>query len=223
MKNLFKILSISLLVLSFTSCEDDEEAVEVKDYGLKTFSADYNYTESTYMDQVFFSFSDSLLGTASQDEDDWTQFYLIPDSSATNYTSDFIDDWDLVFTNYTANLGTDDSPFAYNVTGILINQEKSIEVGSFEYTDSEDDDDISTAFTDLSLSDIDTLSYLTDVDAIGYDWKSLDRTTYTYTVNTNYWYIVKLDDETYYKLRIISFYGETTDERIATIQYQLMQ
>lgn len=219
-KKLLKYFFVAMVVFSFASCDDDDEQIDVKDYGLKTFSADYNYSNKTYMDQVYFSFSDSLLGTATQETDDWTTFYLISDSSQYNVTSDYVSDWDLVFSNYTILLN---GYYVHSVTGVLINSEENIKVGSMEYTDSEDEDAISSAFTGLSISDIDTISYSSDVDAIGYSWKSLDHTTYVYSVNTNYFYFLKLDEETYYKLRFISFYGASTDERIATIQYQLMQ
>lgn len=221
-KKLITICTIAILAFSISSCDDEDEKIVVKDYGLKTFSADYNYSSGTYYDQVYFSFADSLIATATYDTDDWTQFYLIPDSAATNYTSD-VEGWDLVFTNYTANLGTEAEPFAHSVTGVLINTETEIEVGFFEYTEYDDSDSIASAFVDISLSDIDTISFSTDADAIGYDWKTYTHSSGTYTVSTNYFYFVKLDDDTIYKLRFTIFYGESTSERIATIQYQLLQ
>lgn len=221
MKKLVLLMTMAIS-LAFVSCDDDDDIVEVKDYDLKTFSANYNYTDGSYLDQIYFSFTDSLIAKATYDTDDWTQFYLIPDSAATNYTSD-IQGWDVVFTNYTTNLGTDTEPFAHNVTGALINIEEGIEVAFMEYMEYDNTDSISKAFVNLSLADVGSLDYSTESDAIGYTWKSLDHTTFTFTVSTNYFYIVKLNEEDYYKLRFVSFYGSTTSERIATIEYQLMQ
>lgn len=224
MKTLYKYLFIAMLAFTFASCDDDDEAIEVKDYNVKTFSADYNYTDESYMDQVYFSFTteDSLVATYTNGTTGWTDFNIYSGSDSYNITTD-VEGWDLVFTNYTANLGTTDSPYEHAVTGVLINTSENIEVASMEYTDSENSDTISTAFVALSLSDVSSLEYSADIDAIGYGWKTHDHSTHKYTVNPNYFYIVKLDSETYYKLRFISFYGSSTSERIATIQYQLMQ
>ncbi len=222
---LFFILLIGVMV----SCDDDDEPIAVKDYNLKTFSADYNYDpeaahgEVNYKNQVYFNLSTGEnVSTEVYGTDGWTHFYLIEDSAATNFTSD-VQDWDIVFTNYTTNLGTDDAPIPYGVTGVLINIEEGIEVASYIYEDSEDSNDISEAFVNLSLADVQGIDYSDDIDAIGHEWKTYDFDSKVYILSSNHFYIVKVDDENYYKVRFTSFYGESTDERIATIQYQLMQ
>lgn len=82
--------------------------------------------------------------------------------------------------------------------------------------------DLSAAFAALSLSDISGVSYSSDVDAIGYDWKTLDWSTFQYVVSDNWFYILEKGENTY-KLRFTSFYGNSTDERVMKIEYQLMQ
>lgn len=227
-KTTLKCLIFAMLTFAFASCDDDDEQMIVKDYGLKTFSANYNYDsnneDQAYQDQVYFSFTaeDSLVATYTYGEDGWTNFNIISTSDDYKITSD-VEGWDLVFTNYTTAMNSGGTIVEHAVTGALINTKESIEVGFMEYTDYSNTDSISSAFVSLTLDDIDTISYSTDVDAIGYDWKTFNHSNYQYTANSNYFYFVKLDDETYYKLRFTGFYGSSSDERIATIQYQLMQ
>lgn len=218
-----------MVVASLSACDSDDDVVEVKDYNLQTFEADLKYDSEVehgtvaYTQQVYFKFGESdTVATGLYGTDSWNQFYLLQDSAATNYTSD-VNDWDLVFTNYTDNLGTDEEPMAYNVTGVLINTDEEIEVGLYEYTDSEDSDEISAAFANLDLDAISGTVYSTDVDVIGYNWKSFDMSSYTYTVATNEFYLAKLSSGDIYKLHFVSFYGESTSERIIKIEYQLME
>ncbi len=222
----FTVILIAILLFSISSCEVEDELIIVTvselDYDLKTFSADYNYQDGTYYNQVYFSFTDSIIDTATYDTDEWTQFNLVANSDEYNDTSSVLG-WDLLFTNYTANLGTEESPYAYKVTGVLINITNNVEVGTMEYTEYTESDSITAAFVNLSLSDIDTITYSSDCDAIGYNWKTYTHSSGIYTLNKNYFYFVKIDEETIYKLHFISFYGSSTDDRVAKIQYQLMQ
>lgn len=218
--------------IATTSCSDDSDSqIEVKDSGLKTFAANLNYDanatygEVAYRNQVYFSFTaeDSLVATATYGTNSWTDFYLISDSAQYNITSKYVSNWDLVFTDYTALTTAMGVTIPYTVTGVLINASKDIQVASIDYTKSENSDSIASAFSNLKLSKVRDLSYSSDVDAIGYNWKAINMSTYLYSVNTNYFYIVKIDDATYYKMRFIGFYGSSTNERVATIQYQLMK
>jgi hypothetical protein len=218
-----------ILTVSIVACDDDDDKVEVKDYGQKTFKADLDYDteaahgEVAYKKQTYFSFSKGdTISTAIYGTDSWTSFYLLKDSAATNFTSS-VEGWDIVFSNYTANLGTEESPIAYRVTGVLTNINKDIEVAKYNYEEYTKTDSISKAFSNFTLADVSNLEFSTEIDAIGYGWKSVNMETLLYTLHTNYFYIVKLDAETYYKMRFVDFYGENTDERIAKIEYQLMQ
>jgi hypothetical protein len=217
-------LLLGVMGASIVSCSKNDEQIVQKDYGLKTFAANYNYTNGTYMNQVYFSFSDSLTGTATQGTSNWTNFYLISDSAQYNITSNYLSNWDVVFTSYTTSLASSSGGYvAYKVTGALINSKKKIQVALIKYTNSENTDSISSAFAKLKISDVSSLDYSSNVDAIGYNWKAIDMVTYAYKVSTNHFYIVKLSDGNYYKLRFIGFYGSSTNERVAKIQYQLMQ
>jgi hypothetical protein len=165
-----------------------------------------------------------LVGTATQGTSNWTNFYLISDSAQYNITSNYVKSWDIVFTNYTTSVASSaGSSVAYKVTGALINTKNKIQVALMQYTNSARADSISSAFAKLKIADVSSLNYSSNVDAIGYNWKAIDMTTYTYTVSANNFYILKLNNGSYYKLRFVSFYGSSTSQRIAKIEYQLMQ
>ncbi len=216
------ILGLVVLAAVFTACE--EEAVVVKDYGLNTFEADmaYNseasYGEVAYTAQVYFSFTDSLVGTGAYGEDTWVAFYTAEDSAAYNVTG-YYSAYDLVLTNYTTVIPYDTTYMEYGVTGVLLNTNQGLEVAVMEDTVSAD---YAEAFAALGLSDVSALSYSSQVDAIGYSWKSLNFATYLYDVSENLYYIIKKGEDTY-KLRFTGFYGTSTDERVIQFEYQLMQ
>jgi hypothetical protein len=95
-------------------------------------------------------------------------------------------DWDFVFTKYF----TDVSTSKYNVTGVL----------------SSDNITVATATGDTTNN----LSYSEAINTIGYNWKSLNYTTYTYEVDSNLKFYVKDKDEKIYKLYFTEFVGSST-------------
>ena len=95
-------------------------------------------------------------------------------------------DWDFVFTKYF----TDVSTSKYNVTGVL----------------SSDNITVATATGDTTNN----LSYSEAINTIGYNWKSLNYTTYTYEIDSNLKFYVKDKDEKIYKLYFTEFGGSST-------------
>ncbi len=228
------ILALTVAAALFSACSDDDEIVEVKDYGLKTFEADLKYTSipdpnggrptTTYAQQTYFAFGkEEAIAVAEIGTENWTKFNVFSKDSADYNISSDIEGWHLIFTNYTGNgANPGDDPVEYSLTGILHNAETDIKVAEMEYTESTEANDVSQAFAALSLTDVASLSYSTEPETIGRDWKKLNS-TFQYDVLSNKFYFVKLSNEDIYKLRVISFYGETTSNRIIKIEYQLMQ
>jgi hypothetical protein len=95
-------------------------------------------------------------------------------------------DWDFVFTKYY----TDVQNTKYNVTGVL----------------SSDNITVATATGDTANS----LSYSEEINTIGYNWKSLNYTTYAYEVDTDRKFYVKDKDEKIYKVYFTEFDGGST-------------
>lgn len=223
------ILTLTMAVALLASCSDDDEIVEIKDYDLKSMEVDLDYDseaaygEVAYKQQTYIDLeTESEVATGTYGDESWTDFYLVTDTSAYNASSD-VSDWDLVCTYYTEALEDEGETIPYGVAGVLINTEANIEVAKMEYSDSDDDTDISEAFADLELTDVSSLTYSTAANAIGYDWKTFSFSDMLYTVNTNWFYIIKLSSGDTYKLRFTGFYGSSTDERVVKFEYQLMQ
>ncbi|MCG8579302.1 MAG: HmuY family protein [Bacteroidales bacterium] len=240
MKKLLFAFAMATMGMGFTSCDDDEK-IEVKDYGMKTFEADLKYSStmhpdgypiSTYAQQTYFAFGNSeALALGELDTDSWTQFNVfdyagndmeVPEGYVVNKTSE-IEGWDLLFTKYHGTTQSGDgTSTGYDMTGILLNMEAGMKVAEIMYEESTDINAISEAFANLIISDVEGLSYSDDIETIGSDWKKLDFATFQYNVNTNKFFIIKMANGDHYKLRVISFYGETTAERIIKVEYALV-
>jgi hypothetical protein len=124
-------------------------------------------------------------------------------------------DWDLLFTQYTTLLFTNEGdPYPYLVTGVLIN-----EAGTLVAFDS------TMVFDDVVLDDVLYLDYSANLDAIGYDWKELygdiNSGDFYYKAQTNYNYFIRSKNGLYYKLRFIGFYDPETGEKgYPSFEYQ---
>ena len=123
--------------------------------------------------------------------------------------------WDLLFTQYTTLLFTDEGdPYPYLVTGVLIN-----EAGTQVAFDS------TMVFDDVVLEDVLYLDYSTNLDVIGYDWKELygdiNSGDFYYKARTNYNYFIRSKNGLFYKLRFIGFYDPETGEKgFPSFEYQ---
>jgi len=223
------ILALTVAAALFSACSDEDEIVEVKDYGLKSFEANLSYNseaahgEVAYKEQTYFAFGEeNAIGSGTFGTDSWTTFFLIPDTTAYNVTAS-VEDWDLLLSYYVEALEDEGEVVPYGVTGVLLNTEKGIRVAKLEYTDSEEETAITQAFANLALSEVSGLTFSSDINTIGHSWKAFDLSAMMYTVHSNWFYIVKMTNGDTYKLRFISFYGASTSERVIKFEYQLMQ
>ncbi|MCX6271184.1 MAG: hypothetical protein NTU44_08205 [Bacteroidetes bacterium] len=119
-------------------------------------------------------------------------------------------DYDLLFTQYTTLLYTDiGEAYPYLVTGVLINPNK-VKVCP----------DSLHSFETVTLDNVIDLHYSSNLDAIGYDWKSYDFNAGSYTVNSKLLYIIRDTEGYYFKLRFISFYNESGQKGYPVIEFQ---
>lgn len=124
------------------------------------------------------------------------------------------DSWDLMFTQYTTLLYTDEGEaYPYLVTGALINQATILSTL-----------DTTIAFNEVTREFAETLDLTDRLDIIGYDWKEIngDVTSgdITYTARANYIYIIRTSEGYYYKLRFVDFYNETGLKGYPKFEYQ---
>ena len=126
----------------------------------------------------------AVIANSNNSENTYNYFSLQSDSEV--IVEPAVSDWDFVFTKYY----TDVQNTKYNVTGIL----------------SSDNITVATAAGDATNS----LSYSEAINTIGYNWKSLNYTTYAYEVDSNLKFYVKDKDEKIYKLYFTQFDGGST-------------
>ena len=122
------------------------------------------------------------------------------DANSEVYPQD--DEWDLLFTNYTTQF---DPETPYLVSGVLTNH-PYIEV-AFDST---------LVYNEIDLGSVNTMSFSSDADVIGFDWKDYFFDAGYYVVNTELNYIIRRENN-YYKLRFLDFYnsvGETGNFKI---------
>jgi len=123
-------------------------------------------------------------------------------------------DWDLLFTQYTTLLITDEGdPYPYLVTGVLANY-SIIQVAQDTLYD----------FTYLSLDNAVNLSYSATQDEIGYDWKDIvgdvNSGNVSYVIVEGLNYVIRDREGFYYKLRFISFYNNSGEKGYPTFEFQ---
>ncbi len=127
----------------------------------------------------------------------------------------FATDWDLLFTQYTCFLFTNEGDkYPYLVTGVL--QKYNILEVAFDST---------MAFSDITIADTGGLDFSYEFDKIGYNWKELkgdiNSGNIRYEARLNYNYIIRDESHFFYKLRFVNFYDlKTGDKGYPTIEYQ---
>ena len=135
----------------------------------------------------------------------YKQFSFVSDS--VKQLEPIVSDWDLIFTQYTTMLYTNEGDvYPYLVTGAL-QQYNIVSVAL----------DTSLVFEDIDISDTLQLNFSTNFDKIGYNWKELigdvNSGAVSYQVRLNNNYIIKNRNSRYYKLRFVNFYNPSTDEK----------
>jgi len=112
--------------------------------------------------------------------------------------------WDILFTQYITTLFESNGNPAYNypVRGIYINP--------FKVEAVLDTVNSYSSITDLTIG---SYSFSSIQDYIGYNWKSVEvnqsANSATYNVRKNYSYVIKDNEEQYYKLRFLSFVNDS--------------
>ena len=124
--------------------------------------------------------------------------------------------WDLLFTQYTTLLYTDEGEaYPYLVTGTLINEKGTLV--AFDST---------MVFEDIVVEDALTMNFQDQLDIIGYDWKALvgDPTgggDFYYQAQSHWNYIIRSKEGIFYKLRFTGFYDQDTGEKgYPTFEFQ---
>lgn len=119
--------------------------------------------------------------------------------------------WDIEFTKYKHIFyNITKEPFPYLVTGAISNRNNVLVAK-----------DTVAYYYDINWEYCKNKVFSDNSDAIGYDWKSFDRSgNLTYTVNSHYNYIVKTTEGHYYKLRFLDFYNENREKGYPKFEFE---
>lgn len=112
------------------------------------------------------------------------------------------ENWDIVFGQY-AHLF--EPTFPYLVTGILSNR-NNVEVAEV----------FDKPFDAIDFSDISEYSFSSDINIIGYDWKTFTGGSFTTHPEKNY--LLKTTEDLYYKIHFIDFYNNLGDKGNPTFE-----
>ncbi len=118
--------------------------------------------------------------------------------------------WDLVFTQYTHLFENQNIITPYLVTGVLSNYLNDITIAI----------DTNYSFTDISVNNLDEFVFSGNQNTIGYKWKDYSITSSSYTVNAKINYIIKDQNNKYFKLRFIDFYNSLGSVGYPTFEFQ---
>lgn len=114
-------------------------------------------------------------------------------------------EWDLCFTSYT-HVFQDGTP--YLVTGVLTNRTVTRAIRS------------TLDFASVDYVYASLLTYPTDLNVIGYDWKTYDFDLGTYVIQFDQVYILKSVEGRYYKLRFLDFYDQSGNKGTPSFELQ---
>jgi len=117
--------------------------------------------------------------------------------------------WDILFTRYRYVFYYLNPPLPYLVTGVTLNLS-----GDMAALDS------IQPYEQIDYAYVSNLTLSSERDFIGYDWKVFSLKTYTYTLHSNYTYIIKDQKGFYWKLRFIGFYNAQDQEGYPQFEYQ---
>lgn len=115
----------------------------------------------------------------------------------------FKNNWDIHFTTYNHTFYDQNPPLRYVVTGCLLNPNNT-----WAYKDSV------WGYNNISREAINAIQLSQRWDALGYDWKKIDWASGStnYVIDPRYSYIIRTQNNRYYKLRFIGFYSPTGEK-----------
>jgi hypothetical protein len=145
------------------------------------------------------AWGDDVTSVIPNGDSDYTFNFFSLDTDQTVTVSPEDSDWDLAFGRYYGNIGTDEEPTMYLVSGVLNN--------SFTVTVAQMDE---TGVTEDEPTAPDAEAYSTDINTIGDDWKAFNMDTFTYDIDPEITYYVKHTDGNIYRVYFTSFEGSST-------------
>jgi len=168
-------------------------------FKIDDFFGGYTFTYSTWSGTAWSADTTVTLPNATNPTARFNYYSL--ENNAAVVAEPAIADWDLLFTKYKTDYYGDGSLYQ-DVTGVLHNANvtvaESIEPGN--------------------VPNVANLNFVQDINIIGYDWKTFNLGTFTYTINTDKAFYVKRANGTVYRIVFSSFVGSSTG--VITFNYE---
>lgn len=106
----------------------------------------------------------------------------------------------------------EDTAVQYQVRGVYLNP-NGVEATKFENLDS-------LEFLDIEYDNVSMIELSSAENAIGYDWKSINLDENLYSVENDYYYIIKSLNGFFYKMRFIKFYNDSGERGFPEFEYK---
>jgi len=121
-----------------------------------------------------------------------------------------MDEWDLIFTQYTHLFEDSNEIPAYLVTGVLSNYNNNVLIAK----------DTTNKFENINFQMIEKYNFSNKQDKIGYNWKKFNFDTQNYTVDKDITYIIKSVSNKYFKLHFTDFYNSYGEKGCPNFEIQ---
>jgi len=115
--------------------------------------------------------------------------------------------WDLIFTQYTFVFLQENPPLPYLVVGVLINPHKTQSLRM-----------VGDYFDKIDIAFAQSQSLRNNRDEIGYDWKQF--TGSNFSIRSDMCFIVRNQNQLYFKLRFVDFYSPLGVKGYPTFEYK---
>ena len=160
-------------------------------FKIDDFFSGYTFTYATWNGSSWGADQQVVLANANNPANTFNYYSL--ENNTAIVAEPASSDWDFTFTKYKTDYFGDGS-FWQDVTGVLHHP----------------DIEIAENIEPSGMPSNPNLTYATNINAIGYDWKTFDMNTFSYTVATDKAFYVKYPNGTIYRLTFATFAGSST-------------
>lgn len=160
-------------------------------FKIDDFFGGYTFTYSTWASGAWSADTQVVLPNSTNPTNRFNYYSL--ENNAAVVAEPATTDWDFTFTKYKTDY-FGDGTFFQDVTGVLHHP----------------DIEVAENVEPTGTPDVSNLTFVADINAIGYDWKTFNMATFTYTVATDKAFYVKYTNGTVYRLTFATFVGSST-------------
>ncbi len=179
--------------------------IDNKNYGYALFQLTEIENNTLHFSYRFYGNSAIKNETITLHETEKTHYSLI--NQATAQGLPVSENWDICFTQYSYRFY--EPPLNYLVNGVFVNTER--------FSVAEDN---TRSFESIDLSTTDSLTFHSERDVIGYDWKEYNLEQGVYVVYPEKNYVLRSKEGFFIKLHFIDFYNKSGERGYPLMEWQ---